>query len=197
MRTILIVTILVSMTKMTNSCCCTSGDAKTVSFQGGLGVLGIWAGATYDVCYCNWFNCNCDTDSQGYCQYKVKRDCAPGTDRGGLCKSSSSKCVRYPSHLPSHFAEKACDRRKKRQSFSGPGYEKYSKMYPELVGNSALDVFAFYDLNGDGTICLTEFNSTIKSKSSHETDPLHAFKQVDLNQDGRIQPNEFDQDLNP
>ena len=68
--------------------------------------------------------------------------------------------------------------------------EAYGGLYSHLIGRHAMENFLTFDLNRDGMISLEE---AMDSSSSNGT--VDQFKQVDVNNDGFVQPSEFDLSL--
>ena len=79
-------------------------------------------------------------------------------------------------------------------------------MYPKLVGHESLERFASFDLDHDGVISVDEIWSATSAnatklnieRGNYRTTKRTLdgeFIKIDLNEDGMIQPNEFDWDL--
>ena len=70
--------------------------------------------------------------------------------------------------------------------------QAYSGLYSsQLIERNAMENFFSFDLNRDGLISLEEAMGG--SDSSNST--VDEFKQVDVNNDGLVQPSEFDLSL--
>ena len=68
--------------------------------------------------------------------------------------------------------------------------QAYLGLYPNLIEQDAMEKFFSFEQNRDGLISLEEAR---EAKSSNETED--AFKQVDVDNDGFVQPSEFDLSL--
>ena len=68
--------------------------------------------------------------------------------------------------------------------------QAYLGLYPNLIEQDAMENFFSFDQNRDGLISLEEAR---EANSSNETED--AFKQVDVDNDGFVQPSEFDLSL--
>ena len=68
--------------------------------------------------------------------------------------------------------------------------QAYLGLNPNLIEQDAMENFFSFDHNRDGLISLEEAR---EAKSSNETED--AFKQVDVDNDGFVQPSEFDLSL--
>jgi len=158
MKILLLVLFLgVTIIEDCSACCCTSGGVKTNVF----GYLGV----SYDVCGCNFFNCNCEPDRSGYCRYQVFSG-GWGSEGYQYAAGCSSKPLK---DLPGHFREHACSKRRRRDTE---------------------DEFMKHDLNGDGKIDYMEANSTTEINVTEED-----FAGLDTDLDGFIGLSEFDSDL--
>ena len=117
------------------------------------------------------FACDCDTDN-GWC-YKVR-------GMGG-CYSSRG----YKDH------EEYCpDRRRRKRSIHLAVSQVYSGLYSHLLERDAMENFLSFDLNRDGLISWAEAMETSGSNAT-----IGQFKEVDLDNDGFVQPSEFDLSL--
>ena len=101
--------------------------------------------------------------------------------RGGRKKCMSSRGTPREEFCP--------DRRRKRSVASAVS-QAYGELYSHLIERHAMENFLAFDLNRDGMISLEE---AMDSSSSNGT--VAQFEQVDVNNDGFIQPSEFDLSL--
>jgi len=171
MKSVLLFVALICFTGSADSCCCSAH-------------FGMWN------CFCNIFNCNCDTTSSGYCQYT---DAATALTLG---------CIRtYP-----HWNELACSRNRITELQDGNNITAI---------HQPKDIFNLIDENRDGYISKVElWNSVQYAKESIEAQKSSAghlqvllaqmyshgtfssiFEQLDLNKNGKIEPREIDDTL--
>ena len=118
------------------------------------------------------FACNCDTDD-GWCYY----------DKFLVNFCTSTKGTSDAEYCP--------DRRRKKRSVNPAILQAYSGLYSsQLIERDGMENFFSFDLNRDGLISLEEVMETGKSNGT-----VDEFKQVDVNNDGLVQPSEFDLSL--
>merc|ERR1712154_117839 len=180
---ILLITLATYQFSPTKACCCTLDWVKDLSYHK----------REFSQCGCNLFGCNCNTNEDGYCLYRPVKQTTSIDGRFIIKDKFSGKCSNKPyASLPESFKERACDepKRNKRSIVVSPSYLKYSKSHPKLAGNKIMDIFASIDIDGNGVICKKEAKKYL-GRSYHS----HKFHDMDTNQDGLIQPGEFDLQL--
>ena len=122
------------------------------------------------------FACNCDTDD-GWCYWQVQDK----VDGSWTCTSSKD----------TSDAEYCPDRRRKKRYVNPAIPQAYSGLYSsQLIERDVMENFFSFDLNRDGLISLDEAMETGKSNGT-----VDEFKKVDVDDDGFVQPSEFDLSL--
>ena len=114
-------------------------------------------------CRCNIFACNCHTDN-GWC-FKYY-------DYDAVCMSSKGR-----------KEEEFCPDRSRKISVVVS--QAYGGLHRHLIGRDAMENFITFDLNWDGLISLEEAMETNNKSTVDE------FNQVDVNNDGFVEPSEF------
>ena len=122
-------------------------------------------------CRCNIFACNCHTDN-GWC-FKYY-------DYDAVCMSSKGR-----------KEEEFCPDRRRKRSVDLVVSQAYAGIYGHLIERDAMENFLTFDLNRDGLISLEEAMET----SSSNNITVEEFKQVDIDNDGFVNPSEFDVSL--
>jgi len=180
MKSILFVVALISLAKIAGGCCCSAHFG-------------------YYNCYCNIFNCNCKdssgkkfTDTEdGYCQYNnfIDHLATLGTD---------------PCH--SHWKELACGSQSR-------GIDLHGNDTSETHG--PMDIYNLLDKDQDGYVSKEELWNSVyfaqqfiesRQENSGNLQVLLAkmysqatfsimFEQLDLNENGKIDPHEIDESL--